>query len=217
MTTAKRITEAREAAGLSKSELARAIGVSPATITQWESGETKKYDADNIRKAARAVKRSVSYLLTGRESPKVFISHGSNVGPGPEQVYSYPLISDVQAGSWDPAESPFRESEIAMIGCHRRLSPGSYALRVDGPSMTAPSGDHSYPDGTIVFVDPEKRSPHSGQHVIAKLVGDDKVIFKVFRQEGSRVWLQPLNPSWPLITDEFRILGTVITSIKDAP
>jgi SOS-response transcriptional repressor LexA len=86
----------------------------------------------------------------------------------------------------------------------------SYALRVHGDSMTAPYG-RSYPDSSIIYVDPDQRGGVvSGDRVIAKINGDNQVTFKVFVEDAGRRFLKPLNPSYPVITDPFRILGKVI-------
>lgn len=88
-------------------------------------------------------------------------------------------------------------------------SKGSYVLRVKGDSMTAPYG-RTYPQGSLIFVDPEKRSPTNGDRIIAKLEGEDEVTFKIYKNEDGRQWLQPLNPSHEPIRQPFRVLGTVI-------
>lgn len=80
--------------------------------------------------------------------------------------------------------------------------------------MTAPYG-RSYPEGCIIFVEPDLRSPTNGQRVIAKLAGSNDVTFKVYKEEDGRRWLQALNPTHQPIRDEFRIIGTVIGKWED--
>ena len=76
--------------------------------------------------------------------------------------------------------------------------------------MTAPHGK-TFPEGMIIFVDPEQRGGIvSGDKVIAKLKGENAVTFKVFIEDGGKKFLKPLNPTYPLITEEFQILGKVI-------
>ncbi len=136
------------------------------------------------------------------------------MSPGPDVRGRVPLISWVQAGVWNEAvdiyEPGYAEDWLPVL---RNGSPHSYALRVQGDSMTAPHG-RSYPEGTIIIVDPEQRSPSSGQRIIAKLVGTNAVTFKVFVDEDGKRWLKPLNPLHEPIRDEFRVLGTVIAKYE---
>lgn len=93
-------------------------------------------------------------------------------------------------------------------------SRNSYALRVRSDSMTAPHGK-SYPDGTIIIVDPELRSPKSGQRVIAEIACSGRLTFKVYIEEDDgRKWLKPLNPQHPQIDSEFKVVGTVIAKYE---
>lgn len=211
MSISERITAAREAAGLSKSELARRLGRSPSAVTQWESGETKALRAESLIGIARETNVRAEWLETGRGS----MHDTTNVEPGPDLRGTVPLISWVQAGTWNGAADPFEPGDAERwLECPVRHSERAYALRVRGDSMTAPFG-RSYPAGCIIFVDPLARSPVSGQRIIAKLNGADEVTFKVFRNEDGRIWLQPLNPQHPPIFDPFKVLGTVIGKWED--
>lgn len=77
--------------------------------------------------------------------------------------------------------------------------------------MTAPLGAaRSYPEGVIIYVDFEQKSPINGQRIVAKTDGGNEVTFKVFKDEDGRRWLQPLNPMHQPIYEKFKVLGTVI-------
>lgn len=68
-----RIRTARALAGLSKSELARRVGVSPAAATQWEGGgerPTGRPTDANIQAIAKACGVSYSWLATGEGHPR---------------------------------------------------------------------------------------------------------------------------------------------------
>lgn len=65
MTWNKKITQAREARGIKKSELARMVGVSAPTVTDWESGEIKKIDGENLLKLSAALGVTADWLLNG--------------------------------------------------------------------------------------------------------------------------------------------------------
>lgn len=77
--------------------------------------------------------------------------------------------------------------------------------------MTAPSGVHpSFPEGYIIHVDPDQSAKHN-DYVIAKVVGDDAVTFKQYK-EDEKPYLFPLNPDYKPIFEEFIVLGRVIGS-----
>jgi SOS-response transcriptional repressor LexA len=144
---------------------------------------------------------------------------GANVVPGRDLRGLVPLLSKVQAGNWDSACENFdpRDAERWMM-CNAKHSERTYALRVTGDSMTAPAGNsRTYPNGCFVFVDPELRNPSNGDRIIAKLAsdGEDRVTFKIYKNEDGRQWLQPLNPSHEPIREEFSVLGKVIGKWED--
>jgi phage repressor protein C with HTH and peptisase S24 domain len=61
-----RLTEAREAMKLKKNAFAKRIGVSPATITQWETGATKKIEGSNLVKVCSILGIRAEWLLDGK-------------------------------------------------------------------------------------------------------------------------------------------------------
>jgi SOS-response transcriptional repressor LexA len=139
-------------------------------------------------------------------------SDTSNIAPVQPQMALLPLISWVRAGDWDVANDYLQPGDAeGWYYCPRPTSQSSYVLKVRGDSMTAPSGaKRSYPEGSLIFVDPEKRAPVNGDRIIAKLEGSDEVTFKVYKNEDGRQWLMPLNPQHEPIRDSFKVIGTVI-------
>jgi len=61
----KRITIARTAANLSKTELAKLVGVSNPTVSDWESGDIKKLEAENLLKLCEVLHVSPRWLQFG--------------------------------------------------------------------------------------------------------------------------------------------------------
>lgn len=66
----ERLKIAREAQGLKKSHFAAMIGVKPATITEWERGDTASPSASNTMKICEVLRISADWLINGEESPK---------------------------------------------------------------------------------------------------------------------------------------------------
>ncbi|MBF9046659.1 helix-turn-helix domain-containing protein [Rhodobacterales bacterium LSUCC0031] len=64
-TLGDRITGAREASGLSQSELARRLGVKLATIRTWENDQAEPR-ANKLQMLAGMLNVSIMWLLTGR-------------------------------------------------------------------------------------------------------------------------------------------------------
>lgn len=160
--------------------------------------------------AARRLEEAIGLPMGYLDAPEL-----DNTSPAPMPRGNVPLISWIRAGNWDQAADPFQPGEAEeWLPCMKAHSPRTYALRVRGDSMTAPYGK-SYPEGSIIFVDPEMRLPANGARIIAKLDGSDEVTFKVFKEEDGRMWLQPLNPSHLPIREPFRVLGTVIGKWED--
>ncbi|WP_444909306.1 LexA family protein [Microbulbifer sp. TRSA005] len=82
----------------------------------------------------------------------------------------------------------------ASLPCPGTHSGRSYALRVNGDSMTSLyPGQRSYPEGTIIFVDPDKPLTN-GCRVIAKINGE--VIFKSYAEDMGHIYLRPINPTY---------------------
>lgn len=189
---------------MTEEQFAREVGVTRGSVQHWEKGAT----APNRQRqpvVAKLLGMSVAELM----------SDEPNVIPSDNVRGVVPLISWIQAGDWNGAQDPFAPGEAeTWLPCATNHSSNAYALRVRGDSMTAPYGK-SYPEGCIIFVDPELRSPINGQRIVAKLEGTDEVTFKIFKEEDGRMWLQPLNATHLPIRDQFRVLGTVIGKWED--
>lgn len=61
----QRLTQARSAQMIKKSALATMLGVSPATISQWESGVTREIKGENLTNLCRILKVTPDWLLHG--------------------------------------------------------------------------------------------------------------------------------------------------------
>lgn len=204
MSVKDRIRQGRQRLALTEEDFAEKVGVSRGAVQQWERGVTAP-KRTNQPAVARLLGITVAELMS-EDSNVVQVDFAKGV---------VPMISWIQAGEWAGASDPLPPgvAERWMV-CAAPHSPSTYALKVRGDSMTAQYGK-SYPEGCVIFVDPELRSPVNGTRIIAKLDGSDEVTFKVFKEEDGRRWLQPLNASHLPIRDHFRVLGTVIGKWED--
>ena len=208
--TMKRLYEvAKEKFGIEgQSDLAKKLNQSPQTLNNWEARGMSKA---GILIASKALNIDAIYIESGTLNTRNVIP---NTSPAPSVKGEVPVISWVQAGTWNEAMDCERQDDLNYLPCISNHSECSFALRVRGDSMTAPYGK-TYPEGCIIFVDPEIRMPSSGDRIIAKVNGEAEVTFKVFMKEGEKIWLKPLNSQHPIITDEFKVLGKVIGKWED--
>lgn len=203
-----------EKKGVSKKAIAERYGVKPPSVQDWIKRGTISKDKlfDLIDYFSDVCENSHWGIADNSAFKKSTLS---NTSPAPDIKGMVPLISWVQAGSWHEAiDCEEHHDDVPYLPCPRNHGICSYALRVRGDSMTAPYGK-TYPEGCIIFVDPHTLNPSSGDRIIAKIVGEAEVTFKVFMQEGEKIWLKPLNPQHPIITDEFRVIGKVIGKWED--
>jgi SOS-response transcriptional repressor LexA len=183
-----------------RADLISASGLSKGRISQLLDPEAKFGE-----RAARELEKRLG--LPPRWLDK---EENYNVSAAPSIRGGVPLISWIKAGDWAEASDPLQPGEAeAWIPSPRAHSDRAYALRVRGDSMTSPHGK-SYPEGCIIIVEPERRSPVNGERIVAKLEGSDEVTFKVYKEEDGRRWLAPLNPLHEPIRQAFKVLGTVI-------
>jgi SOS-response transcriptional repressor LexA len=195
------LEEWRRARGLKASEMARMLGAPKSQYyTNWVARDSLPKDYYPI---AEELIAPGDYIRT----PSALY----NVSRGPHVKGYVPLISWVQAGVWSEAIDLYEPGEAEdVIPCPASHSMHSFALRVEGDSMTSATGK-SYPPGSIIFVDPEQRGGViPGDRVIAKLDGADKVTFKQLAEDRQGHYLMPLNPAHPAIYEKFSVLGKVI-------
>lgn len=185
----------REQKSLKKADMARLFGVPEQNYNNWVyRNSLPKEQMDK----ARGILGEETFLNTA-----------------PVQIRGWvPLISYVQAGNWsetiDIYEPGYGEKVLPTTVPH---SQHTFALRVEGASMTRPAGmaGPSFPDGIIIYVDPDKEA-RIKDYVVARF-NVNQATFKQLMLEEGRPVLVPLNPdrnAFPIIREEFEIIGKVI-------
>ncbi|MBP0998444.1 LexA family transcriptional regulator [Serratia fonticola] len=199
--------------GLSQETLAELMGMGQSGVAQLLNGS----NAINATHAAQFAK------ILGVKVDEFSPSLASEIAEMYEAVvqdgtavprFSYPLLSDVQAGSFASVGS-FREADAKVwVETTRKASRDAFWLEVSGHSMTAPPGSKpSFPEGMLILVDPME-DVEPGDYCVAGIYGDTEVTFKKFVREDGKPWLEPLNPNpryQSLECDEnCRIIGKVV-------
>ncbi|EBL4241469.1 LexA family transcriptional regulator [Salmonella enterica subsp. enterica serovar Schwarzengrund] len=198
----ERIKSLREAKGLSQAQLAKLCGwAAPSRLGNYELG-TRKVSADDALTLGQVLGVPPSQILFGDSTGAIF------------REYNYPVFSHVQAGMFSPELRTFTQRDAeGWVSTTKKASDAAFWLEVEGNSMTAPAGSKpSFPDGMLILVDPEQ-PVYPGDFCIARLGGDEFTFKKLIKDSG-QVFLQPLNPQFPIIpcNENCNIVGKVIAS-----
>lgn len=124
---AKRIAHAREAKGLSQSQLARDMGVSPQAVQNWEAGKANP-KGDRLSSLAMILGVSVDHLINGRPLNGLRFEVE---GTSPDAL-SHPDLQGISV--WDD-QTPLDEDEIEVPFLKEvELSAGSGKFAVETTS-----------------------------------------------------------------------------------
>lgn len=138
--------------------------------------------------------------------------------PDPRHYGTIPVISWVQAGVFCSSPDLFQVGDAEdWVPAIRRFGPHTYALRVKGDSMISENpGEKSYPEGTIIYVDPDK-AVTNGCRVVARIHDIGEATFKKYSEDAGKRFLIPLNKDYPtIVMDEtMSICGVVVGSWAD--
>lgn len=127
-----------------------------------------------------------------------------------------PVVSWVAAGTWTPMSDQTVEP-LEWLPCPVKHGKGTYALIVRGPSMYNPTGERSFKDGDIIFVDPTLDAQNK-DFVIARLDNESEATFKQLIVEDGQKMLMAINPDWKpkfiQINGNASMLGVVIGKVE---
>jgi phage repressor protein C with HTH and peptisase S24 domain len=188
------IREELSRTGISQAELARAVGISEASVSAWLSGATKTLKAENAEKAARKLGISTRYLLTGkqevRESPGDY-----RPGPPVGDYEAAPVVGIAQLGPdgfWSDFDHPVGHGD-GYVDVPTR-DPNAYALRVKGDSM-APA----IRNGWLVVIEPNHRAV-TGELVMVCTDDGRCMVKELLAERESEVYLGSVNQDHKPIT-----------------
>lgn len=225
-----RIAAEREKRGLSQSDLARAVGLSPQAVQKWESGGQPRFK--RLQDVAAALGMEVKDLVKGTAYeaalqsadvlPDVIVAkerlrqrrEAIEKSSGPATTGKLPLISWVQAGEWAEIVDNFHPGDAEdWIPVPFNHGPNAFCLQVVGESMYDPTGPKSYAPGDFIAVDPS-REPQNRSMIVIRVDHEEKATFKQLLLDGDTMMLKAINPQWPTplmpVPPGSRIVGTVI-------
>lgn len=211
----ERIARAIQVSGKKKGEIASLCGVANSAVTQWITGESKSLRPENLYALAKATGFRAEWLAIGEGDERD--ASESNISPAAQSTKSfrYPVVSWVAAGAWAEAVEPYPAgiSDTYEFSEYDAKGP-AFWLTVKGDSMTAPAGQ-SITEGTLILVDTEAEVA-PGKLVVAKLPDSNEATFKKLVSDGGRLFLKPLNPSYPIeaVDENCRIVGVVVQALQ---
>ena len=186
--------------------IAEHVGVKQPTVSQWEA-DLMVPRGESLKKLEEILKTNSDWILHGKGNPDaryVLVQPDSQefkaISLNTKRI---PVLSWVQAGAWndigcdDPAMTCTEWTETSAD-----VSDHSFALIVRGDSMFNPSDKRSLADGVLVVVDTVfNAEPESLNHkiVVAMLEGTNEATIKEFIKDGPNMYLNPLNPRYPII------------------
>lgn len=199
--------------GLSQEGIAFSMGIGQSAVGAIFNG-VNALNANNAAMLANILQVGIEEFSPSiaKEISDLYKAISSDVQKRNE--YEYPVFSHVQAGMFSPEFRTFTERDAeGWISTTKKASDASFWLEVDGHSMTAPAGSRpSFPEGMLILVDPEE-PVDPGDFCIARLNGDEFTFKKLIKDSG-QVFLQPLNPQFPMMpcNENCRVVGKVVAS-----
>lgn len=185
----KVIKDRRIELGMTMNDVAKAVGVSEATVSRWESGDIANMRRDKIAKLAEVLHVSPAVIMGWEDID-------NNIEPVKLSFsITIPVYGRVPAGV--PIEAI--ESIDEYIDVPAEYSKGGkklFGLKVKGDSMYP-----KYLDGDIIVVR-EESDCESGQDCVVYVNGYDATLKKVIKK-ADHIILQPLNPEYEPIMYEY--------------
>lgn len=186
--------------------IAEHVGVKQPTVSQWEA-DLMVPRGESLKKLEEILKTNSDWILHGKGNPDaryVLVQPDSQefkaISLSTKRI---PVLSWVQAGSWsdigydDPAMICTEWTETSAD-----VSDHAFALIVRGDSMFNPADKRSLADGVMVVVDSVFDADVDALNhkiVVAMLDGTNEATIKEFVKDGPSLYLNPLNPRYPII------------------
>ena len=200
-------------------QAARRLGMDDSQLSQiGGKNPIRNIGSALARRIEKAFGKPEGWLdVTHSQMPLPQPDADANVSTARELRNAVPLISWVQAGQWHDLVDNFEPGDAERwVVTYANVGKHAFALRVVGDSMTNPAGGPSFPEGTIIIVDPEREAA-SGKFVVVRQNSDSECTFKQLVRDGGRYYLKPLNPRYPILEmlGDAVICGVLIQAVMD--
>lgn len=209
------IKKLRKELKLTQQKVAKSVGVSKATISQWEKGDTSP-NGKNLIALMRVLNTSYEELnpsLKDGRNKRTNNKSDINALVMPDIGDAVPLISWVGAGDFcDNVETFVLGGAENYYPCPAKHSKSTFALKVQGLSMHP-----EFSPNEIIYVDPEVEALN-GAFVVVIQNNDNEATFKQFKIIGGSKLLQTVNQNMPVLIEmkpDTKICGVVIGSYKE--
>ena len=215
MSLGKRIRTARKDAGFkSQQALAVVVGCTREAVTMWETDKVDAIGGEYLPALARALKRSVEYIQTGKEDSRSVVH--ANVGRDPDwrDIRGFAQA----AGLGDGAEA--EEYAVAHALKFRTQSLSRKRLQADKLCVFYGKGDSMLPriqPGDAILFDTTDTKPRDGMIYVIMWKGeyyakraellDDAVYFRTDNPSGDHGWQKPRRMD--NTRDPIQIIGRV--------
>lgn len=191
MGLAENIRKFRTDADLTQAKLADLVGVTRATVTQWERGWSQPR-MGAVEKLSEVLGVSMSELVDDSNIKRI---PGAITPTEPRKAY-LPLLGKVHAG--DAQEPQVLDERISLPYEVWERHRDGYFLQVEGQCMSK-----IYPEGSYILIDPMQR-PTNGSIAVVSIDGADYVMRRLYK--GSSVLV--LSPdSWEADYEDIVIAG----------
>jgi len=193
----ERLNDLMNRSNTNPTELARLTGIAQPTVHRILSGQSDDPKLSNLRKLARALGTTIAQLE-------------ENHSQVAESSTPYNRIEKRPVFKMKDLESEGATAAFKMT-CPVAHSPETYGAIVPDNTMESTYGP-SYPEGSIIFVDPERaEEARHGDLVVFRLSDSGVVGFKRLVDNDTGRGLEPLNIRYPLVPpQDFEIIGLVI-------
>jgi SOS-response transcriptional repressor LexA len=197
-TMGERIREAREAYKLSQGNLAKRVGVSASSVSQWESDDVRGLKPTNLLATARALGVNVYWLVYGT---------GKMRGDSTQGTTRVPVIDWANAGSFEFCikEGEWKEYVDVAFAPDMLL----FATTIPDDSMAT-----EIPRGSTLIID-AGIAPEPNDYVLAQHMETGDVSCRKLIRDGGRLYLKAENQAYPMNSaDGFTIIGVVREIIR---
>lgn len=198
----------RKELGLTMKDVAKAVGVSEATVSRWESGNIANMGRDKINALSKVLNLSPISIMGISDDIDDFLELPSNIIPI-TKVRRIPVIGKIACGT--PILAVENVTDNILLPDYVQAD---FALICQGDSMINAKIDN----GDTVYI--RKQNVVENGEIAAVLIGEDVTLKKVFLSKNL-LKLVPANDDYePFIysaeeAENIRIIGKAVAILKN--